>query len=158
MPPLSHARTLQILDYNPRTGFFTWRVRVAQNAYPGQPAGSIYSDRNPKYKRLYIQIDGKRYAAHRLAWFYMTGKWPSDEIDHIDRNPLNNKWTNLREVNRLANVLNGTPRGRSLPTGVRSAGRGRYRASAKKNGKNVELGVFPTPEAAHSAYRAFHNI
>ncbi len=50
---------------------------------------------------------GKRaYLAYRLAWLYMTGKYPVDEIDHIDKDHSNDKWSNLRVASRSENERN----------------------------------------------------
>lgn len=53
-----------------------------------------------------VVIDGVTYKLHRLAWLYMTGSWPVNHIDHIDGDPTNNKWSNLRDVTRSQNLRN----------------------------------------------------
>jgi hypothetical protein len=53
-----------------------------------------------------IQINGKTYQAHRLAFLYMTGKFPPDEVDHINHEPSDNRFVNLRQVTRLENLRN----------------------------------------------------
>ena len=55
-----------------------------------------------------IRFRGKLYLAHRLAWFYMTGEWPREQIDHKDGVRLNNKWDNLREATPGQNNMNRT--------------------------------------------------
>ena len=55
---------------------------------------------------MIIGINGKIYRAHRLAWLYMTGKWPKEEIDHKDTNSLNDKIENLRICNDFQNKAN----------------------------------------------------
>jgi hypothetical protein len=80
-----------LLRYEPRSGQFFWLVdkgRVGAGDKAGTTSRRGYVD---------IKIDGRSYLAHRLAWLYMTGEFPIHEIDHINGNPSNNRWTNLRE-------------------------------------------------------------
>lgn len=84
------------LDYDPRTGIFTWHRT-------GQRAGS-YKD---GYRR--IKVLGKRYRAGRLAWFYCFGEWPAQQIDHIDRVKDNDRLSNLREATPVENCANKGP-------------------------------------------------
>ena len=80
-----------ILRYEPHTGNFFWLVdkgRVGAGDKAGAKSRRGYVD---------IKIDGRSYLAHRLAWLYMTGEFPIHEIDHINGNPSNNRWTNLSE-------------------------------------------------------------
>jgi hypothetical protein len=102
-----------------------------------------------------IGIGGKQYLAHRLAWFYMTGRWPIKEIDHIDGNPLNNRWNNLREATPSQNSCNKDGgRGRSLE--LRGASydktKRKWRSYINVRGKRTFLGDFETAEDAHNAY------
>ena len=53
-----------------------------------------------------IRIRGKAYYSHRLAFLYMTGEWPLEEVDHIDRNPYNDAWVNLRKATSSLNKWN----------------------------------------------------
>ncbi len=109
--PLTQEYIKSILDYNPETGIFTWKWREFTNPrcngwntkYADKPAG-----RNSTKKRhsLEIGINGALYCSHRLAWLWMTGTWPKQEIDHRDNNPMNNKWENLREATHAQNMLN----------------------------------------------------
>lgn len=90
------------LDYNPDTGLFTWRLHPSKQAYNGTIAGSW-----DRYIR--IKLMGKKFPAHRLAYYWMTGEWPFTEdinIDHIDGDPHNNKWDNLRLATRSENQKN----------------------------------------------------
>lgn len=136
-----------ILEYNPDTGVWNWCIsKGSSNRKPGDIAGYIH----PKGYRI-IKIDGKNYLSGRLAWFYMTGNWPFPEIDHIDRNPSNDKWSNLREASRVQQNINRDSYNKLGVKGVEKIGN-RYRASIKINGKNVRLGSFITLDAAIEAF------
>jgi len=95
-----------ILDYDPETGVFRWKHRTDatpqwNSHYAGTIAGtnhwSGYTD---------IKIQKTSYRAHRIAWLWMTGEWPSEQIDHADLNKGNNKWCNLREATHSNNSMN----------------------------------------------------
>jgi HNH endonuclease len=88
---MTHEYLSGILKYKPHTGKFFWIVDKGK-VEAGEEAGT-------KGRRGYvdIKIDGRSYLAHRLAWLYMTGEFPIHEIDHINGNPSDNRWTNLKE-------------------------------------------------------------
>jgi hypothetical protein len=83
----------ELLEYNPITGVFTWKVSTAQSIKVGQEAGTI--DKSNGYRR--IAINGKRYLAQHLAWILTFGEWATDDydLDHIN---------NIRDDNRIANL------------------------------------------------------
>lgn len=121
-----------VLHYDPVLGEFYWRHPAPGRSVAG-PAGSVGGS---GYR--YICIDGKQYSAGRLAWFYMYGRWPQ-EIDHINRDPDDDRWENLREVSRRENNLNrGYVRASPHPDGVTKDGNG-YAACASLDGKNREF-------------------
>lgn len=90
----------ELLHYDPQTGIFTWRV-TRGNLKACSRAGSMKED---GYIR--VCIGERRYHAHRLAWLYVTGDWPVEEIDHINRNKADNRFTNLRPATRSTNEQN----------------------------------------------------
>ena len=99
----------QLLDYDPDTGIFRWKVNTRQ-VNIGQIAGCVKKNKRQSY--IVIRVNKRGYYAHRLAWFFMTGVWPV-EVDHKDRNGLNNCWLNLREVTRPQNLMNTNGYGQS---------------------------------------------
>lgn len=90
---LTHARLLEVLDYDPVSGLFRWRISNSNRA----PVGAIAGSRRKGH--LAIRIDGVRHYAHRLAWLYMTGEWPKGQIDHKSRDGADNRWVNGRDIN-----------------------------------------------------------
>lgn len=146
---LSFDRLKSLLRYDPESGQFTWLVRRGNRA-AGAPANSVDGK---GYIR--VKIDGFDYRAHRLAWFYMHGVWPSDQIDHIDLVRKNNAFTNLREANNSFNGANRRPasNNKSGFKGVMyDTKRKKWRAAIKKDGKERHLGRFANKLDAISAY------
>lgn len=146
----TQERVKEVLHYDPETGDFTWLKNKCKRIRRGDPAGWIT---NRGYVR--VRVDHIARYAHRLAFLYQTGTWPSNDIDHIDCNPSNNAWVNLREATKVQNQANiGVRRGNRLGVkGVRKQ-LNRYRATIRVYGKTVHLGSFLTPEEAHAAYMA----
>lgn len=97
---LTAERLRELLHYDPLTGVFTWKVTRSNNA----PAGTVCDYKSHGY--VSVRIDYMLYGAHRLAWLYMTGEWPANEVDHKDNCILNNKWENLRQATKLQNRRN----------------------------------------------------
>jgi hypothetical protein len=98
---LSVERLKEVLLYCPISGEWTWKTSIQRQHKAGSSAGW-----NRKDGYRLIGIDGETHYAHRLAFLWMTGGWPTDEVDHIDRNPSNCAWSNLRIVNRQLNTWN----------------------------------------------------
>ena len=149
---LTLERLKELLHYDPMTGAFTWRVRRngrGGGVRPGMAAGLIGHDR-----RRYIGVDGKRYAAHRLAWFYMTGEWPI-EVDHRNVDALDNRWDNLREATRSQNNANVGLKSHNT-SGLKGVSwdnaRRLWKAQISVRCKRVMIGRFADKEEAAQAY------
>lgn len=148
---LTHARLLEVLDYSAESGLFIWKKTTNRrmNRMVGHVAGCLRPD-----GYLTIGLDGEAFLAHRLAWFWSTGNWPAEEIDHKNGVKTDNRLTNLREANRSENRQN-TRRAFSSSglVGVSWCKREkRFRATIKLNGKQKSLGYFAEPETAYEAY------
>lgn len=142
-------QTLQsLLDYEPHTGLFFWLVNRG-SVQKGDLAGFL-DDKG--YIR--ICINGRGYRAHRLAFLYMTGRWPKETIDHKDRVRTNNEWSNLREATHFEQGNNHSYIGNGL-TKVRGVQfyRGKYRGQIWDNKvkKNFHIGTFDNLEDAKIA-------
>jgi hypothetical protein len=139
----------RLLNYDPETGLFTWAI-PRRGVNISKPVGCVS---NVIGYRL-IGLGFKKYYAHRLAWLWVKGEWPQDEIDHINGNRDDNRIQNLREANRAANRYNARRRLDSTTgyKGVIKLGEGRFRAIIKYDKKRFHLGVFRTAVEAHKHY------
>jgi hypothetical protein len=146
MKNITQAELKEKLIYDSLSGIFWWKSNAIGRASLDNPAGS----KDAKgYCR--IMINRKMYLAHRLAWLYVNGVWPKSQIDHIDGNPLNNRYENLRECDSSQNICNSKLR-RDSKTGVKGVS---WHSQAKKynvrvciNGKRRSMGLFDDKEFA----------
>jgi hypothetical protein len=150
MNPIITAEKLRsVLHYNPDTGVFMW-ITSGSGRRIGVPAGSHDQD---GYIRIVVL--GREYRAARLAWLYMTGEWPPDEVDHRNLVKSDNVWTNLRAATKTQNQANRTAH-RDNKSGLKGVGwdtqARKWRASINANHKTHNLGNFDCPAAAHFAY------
>jgi hypothetical protein len=101
-----------------------------------------------------IRIDGVMYMAHRIAWKMFHGSEPPEQIDHVDRNNLNNAAVNLRPATYSQNNANHPIecRNKSGCTGVvwhESAHK--WQAQLRLKGKTKYLGLFVNLDDAVAA-------
>lgn len=148
MTDLTVERLRELLDYDPDTGLFTWRVRTSKCVTVGAIAGCL----DKGYLR--IQIDRRLHLAHRLAWLYITGDWPPAQIDHINGIRDDNRIANLRAATRAENMHNRRKPHSNTTSGYLGVSRyrGKFMAQIKLDGKSKFLGLFDTPEEAHAVY------
>lgn len=148
---LTAQRLREVLHYNPDTGVFVRIAYSRSRAKVGDVAGGFDHD---GYRK--ISVLGKKYLEHRLAWLYVHGAWPADQIDHIDGDRGNNAIRNLRESSHGLNHQNlRKPHAdsRSDLLGVSyDASKGKWRAQLHVNGRNRLIGRFDSAQEAHAAY------
>ena len=146
---ISHDRLLRILSYDRETGDFVWKQKIADKVVVGNLAGSI----NYAGYRI-IKIEGEKYMAHRLAWFYVTKNWPKEQIDHADGVRLNNRLRNLREASPAQNGANRKVNEYKVIgyKGVRQVGKNKWQARIKFMGRTKHLGMFSSINDAAAAY------
>lgn len=135
---LTQERLKELFSYDPGSGDFT-RIMVTNRWKKGSKAGGLGGR-----GYISIEISGKTYKAHRLAWLYMTGNWP-DEIDHINHNKADNRIINLRSATRSENCKNRTIN-KNNKCGVMGVdwreSANKWRSRINVNGKDVFLGYF----------------
>ncbi len=141
-----------LLHYDPLTGQFTRLVDAG-----GRRAGTIAGG---PHKAGYwdIRIKEKHYLAHRLAWLYMTGKWPKEEIDHINGDRGDTRFANLREASSTQNKINSAVRCDNAQ-GVRGIwyrkDTGKWSGQCTVNKKRFHIGCFDSKEEAAAVYKQF---
>jgi hypothetical protein len=148
---LTVERLREVIAYDQETGLFTWRVTLSPIAQAGKQAGCTRSTRG--YRK--IRIDGRLFPAHRLAWLYVTGRWPVACIDHRNLDPSDNRFDNLREATPSQNMFN--MRGQKSAFPLKGVHRGTvtgkaWRSCISAGKKAIHLGSFDCPAAAHFAY------
>lgn len=157
---VTHEYLKRLLDYDPETGVFTWKVSRSWRT----PVGSVAGSKPKNGKPISIGIDGTHYLAHQLAWFYVHAAWAGCEIDHKNGVNTFNAIKNLRPVTRNGNVQNSrVARKNNKGSGLLGAyrgNRGRWFSTICADGVSKYLGTFDTADEAHIAYvaakRTFH--
>lgn len=141
-----------ILGYEPETGVFVWKQTGNRALAPGDVAGIIH----PR-GYVHIKIGRHNYAAHRLAWLYVYGCWPAAKLDHRNGIRSDNRIGNLRPCIGPSENNQNTAKYASNRSGVHGVGwhaaSNRWRARISSGGKQHNLGVFETVQAAEHAYR-----
>lgn len=140
-----------VLEYNPITGYFLWLGEKSFYRMRGKRAGVLQPN---GYRN--IQIAGRRFHEHKLAFIYMEGSAPSLPIDHKNGVKSDNRWENLRAVRHADNMHNQRRPHKNNRSGflgvVVRPGSNRFWSKIRVDSKNIHLGVFDTAEEAHSAY------
>jgi hypothetical protein len=148
---LTADRLRELLDYDPETGVFVWRVRSdVKKGINTRRAGKVAGHIDVHGYRT-IRVAGPIYRASRLAWLYVYGCWPVPEVDHRDRDSLNDRIGNLREADRPSNEIN-KPKYKGYTSKYKGVNLHLDKFRARLGRKH--LGLFGTEEEAARAYDA----
>jgi len=167
-PILTQAYLKECLHYDPETGIFTWIERPLSH-FKNVHYQRVYKSRNMGRVAghfditgyIHIRLHGILHRAHRLAFLYMNGSLPENEVDHIDHRRDNNKWENLRQVTSSENRKNCSLRidnksgyvGICMPTESN-----RWLVQIKGDGKHIRVGEFDCLEDAIEARKSAESI
>jgi len=147
---LTQARLKELLQYDPSTGLFTWLASTSNRVKVGSIAGYL----NKAKGYVEIMIDCRNYYAHRLVCLYMTGEFPSHEVDHMKHTKHDNRWGELRAATHQENHRN-----QSMPKNNTSGTIGvawhkhdkKWQAAIRVNDKQIHLGSFVNKQDAIKA-------
>ena len=155
------AEIRDLLLYDPETGILTWLPRHEKyfsNALQAPKCNARWAGRQAftclHHRGYYMgMIFGKHLLAHRVAYAYMTGEWPPEEVDHINHERWDNRWCNLRAATRAQNSSHRKPQGLSRYLGVyMNPTKAKWSAKISKHGIRKHLGNFIDEEDAARAY------
>lgn len=154
---LDHTEIRRIMDFDAETGVFRWRHRADRDhswnmRHGGEEVGALFTN---GYR--YVNLHGRVMLLHRLAWLWMTGSSPEGQIDHINGDRADNRWSNLRLATQRQNSANQGLRTDNT-SGVKGvswdARKKLWLAQIVRDGKNTFLGYHRTIEEAASARAA----
>jgi len=134
---LSFEEAQSYFTYNSDTGALLYKKKTSNKITIGDPVGS---DNGAGYIKL--SFKKRNYYAHRVIWLLMTGKWPKDQIDHVDHDRSNNKWDNLKAATNKTNGKNQSLKINNMSgiSGVHFNKRSKYwQGSIKVDGKHHYL-------------------
>lgn len=145
---VTQARLKELLNYDPGTGVFTWRV--SRGPKPADSVAGVIKGN----KYIYIGVDGKTYLAHRLAWLYAHGIFPLGQVDHANRIKTDNRIENLRLATQAENMQN-LSKPRNNTSGVIGVSwdkqHKKWRAQIMIHGRQIYLGLYETIDGALAA-------
>lgn len=141
----------RIFCYDPETGLLFWRERKQ-----GRTFGAVGRKDKDGYLIFKMNWRKDRFCVHRVAWAYVHGKWPADQIDHINGDKSDNRLCNLREASTTENMRNVGKQSHNT-SGLKSVSwhklRKKWRATIKVDQKKIHLGMSECPAAAHFIYQ-----
>lgn len=134
----SQTKLKELFNYR-EDGNLIRKIRTSNSTHIGDVVGCV----NKVSGYSHTSVDNKLCRTHRLIWIYHNGYNPENDLDHIDRNKLNNKINNLREVARSCNLRN-TGNQSNNTSGVKGVhwynNLKKYRATIHLNGLQKHLG------------------
>lgn len=132
------------LTYDPESGDFTWLVPLPNGVQAGDKAGTLNAN-----GYWYVTFKGRRYIAHRLAWWFVHNHWPDKQLDHIDECKVNNAIINLRECEQYQNQHNRSLQ-KNNSTGIKNVSKlgDKFKICMNYNGKQVVQVVVDNLELA----------
>lgn len=147
-PELTADQLREVLIYDAETGVFTWR-NASRRCVVGAVAGSMHG---AGYRQ--IRLLGRLHLSHRLAWLYVYGEWPVNQIDHINGERTDNRIANLRQATNAENCQNVRAHsdGCGLIGVTWSKSKRKWVSGIGINGTRKYLGYFDTAQAAHERY------
>ena len=160
---LTHEQVRIFFDYNFRTGKLYWRRRggdsrgtkTFNSRFAGMEAGTVSGS-----GYIGVRIKSRSHQAHRIAWLWMTGRWPSEGVDHINGDKTDNSFSNLRAVSQGENCRNQRLRNTNTSgsMGVHwDKQRSKWRAYISSGGKMIHLGLFEDKAEAIEARKTAEN-
>lgn len=144
---VTRDRVTECLNYDPASGIFTWKIARGKSKVD-KIAGCVDC-----FGYIVIRIDGMNYKAHRLAWLYVYGDWPSDSIDHINGIKTDNRLINIRDVTGRENSLNKKVHREGKLPYVSKTKNNKWRAYFYLDNKQKWVGVYDDQEIAYKAVR-----
>lgn len=142
---------LEVLDYDKDNGKLIWKVSRGSTVKAGTIAGTETS-----YGSLQMSLLGHRVQVSHVVWFLETGEWPTSVIDHIDRNPKNNRFENLRHVSSEINVLHEIHK--NSKEGVYQTSSKKFAVVIKKGEDSICVGSYQTKKTAFEVFDACKTI
>lgn len=146
---LTQSELKRIWSYDPNTGLLTRLVKSAKRTKVGDVANCL--DNNGY---IVINFNYHFFRVHRLAFLYMLGKFPKNQVDHINGIPSDNRWCNLRDVTQKINKQNlHAPKKNNSSgyLGVSKSGK-KWVATISIDSKTKYIGTFDCKKQAHNAY------
>lgn len=153
LPPVSRLR--QLLEYDQDAGRLRWRLMRRGSAVPGALAGTV-----GKGGYRLICIGNVQYRANRVTWKLVKGREPPEYLDHKNRDKLDDRIENLRDLTASENSFNMglTIRNTSGVIGVHpfwTNGHGPYwKAAITVRREQIYLGSYTYFEEAVAARRS----